>query len=386
VRVRLLCAGLALAIAVLTASPAAASVNSLTGLSWLLGLDRKLEARLTANCTFPDGLAWTYGGPPHSKRTEYGTVPPYADAATGSYDPDARRGSAVGKGAAMIFDPVFSSQGSGGHAFELVDMGVQVTPRRVYLTGVIHPTRSRAAAKRRQRLAVIARPRFSAGRRPDPLGKPYSSSYRFVVSGTAKITRKLSAALGRARCTSKRFSNSRLNGPIKPGTKLGVVTVGLLPATATGLAGHAFLQRPGMDLANSDDGTPVAVAPTAGAVAVKINRVRYFQFDLAPGTHTPLTCDLGAGCLPAPGGGFTLIGGMTLTYDGRAATVDGLAVAYDTTPDPTVTGRLNGVPVTIESGGGLTDDFAGQVSAALGAPIEGDMAPVATLFSSTAAG
>jgi hypothetical protein len=384
VRVHLLGAGLALAIAVLAASPAAASPNSVTGLSWFLGLDGKLEAHLTANCTFPNALGWSYTGPPHAKQHGYGNMPPFADVAAGSYDPDTRRGSAVGKGPAIIFDPVFSSQGSGGHAFKLVNMGVQVTPKRVYLTGVIRRTRSQAAAARRQRLAVIARPHFSAGRRPDPLGKPYSSSYRFAVRGKAKITRALSAAFGRARCTSERFAgHSKGNGPIRPGTVLGNVTVGLLPATATGLAGHAYLQQPGFDLANTDDGTGVAVAPAAGAVVEKINRTRYLRFDLAPGTHAPLTCELGAGCVPAPGAALSLIGGMTLTYNGRSATVDGLVVTYGATTEPAVTGRLNGAPVTIDDGVGLTDDFASQVSAALGAPLEGDLAPVGTLFSTT---
>jgi hypothetical protein len=255
------------------------------------------------------------------------------------------------------------------------------------LCGVIRRTRSQASAARRQRLAVISRPRFSAGRRPDPLGKPYSSSYQFVVRGKAKITRALSAAFGRARCTSERFAgHSTGNGPIRPGTVLGNVTVGLLPATATGLTGNAFLFSPGLDLTNSDDGTRVAVAPAGGAVAVKINRTRYLRFDLASGTHAPLTCELGASCVPAPGATLSLIGAMTLSYHGRSAIVDGLAVAYTVATEPTVTGRLNGSPVTIDDGIGLTDDFASRVSAVLGAPIEGDLAPVGTLFSSTAAG
>lgn len=290
---------------------------------------------------------------------------------------------------AVIFDPVFASQGSGGHAFELVDMGVQVTPQRVYLTGVIRRTKSRAAAAKakRERLAVIASPRFSAGPRPDPVGKPYSSSYRFVVRGKAKITRKLSGAFNRARCTSERFAaHSKGNGPIRPGTVLGTVTVGLLPATATGLAGHAFLEQAGLALANTDDGTRVAVAPAGGAVTVTINRRRYLRFDFAPGTRAPLTCEAGTNCVPAPGATLALIGAMTLTYNGLTVTVDGLTVAYDATPDPTATGGLNGSRVTIAAGGGLTDDFENRVSALFGAPIEGGLAPVGTLFTSTGAG
>jgi hypothetical protein len=167
---------------------------------------------------------------------------------------------------------------------------------------------------------------------------------------------------------------------------LGTVTVGLLPATATGLAGHAYLARPGLELANTDDGTPVAVEPTGGAVAETINKTRYLRFDLAPGTHIPLTCQLGVVCVPALGGGLALIGGMTLAYNGRTASVDGLAVAYDSTTDPTVSGTLNGSPVTIKTGGSLTEDFLSQMSSALGAPVEGDLAPIGTLFSSTAVG
>jgi hypothetical protein len=386
VRGRLVCAGLALAISVLVASPAAAAPNSLTGLSWLLGLDRKLESHLTANCTFPDGLGWVYGGPPHAKQHGYGTVPPSADPAKGTYDPGTRTGSAIGKGAAMIFDPVFASQGSGGHAFLLQDMGVTVSPHKVVLTGVIRPTRSRAAAKKRERLAVISKPHFSAGPRPDVVGKPYSSSYRFVVTGRAKITRKLAAALSRARCSAPRFAaHSKGNGPIKAGTVLGNVTVGLLPATATGLTGHAYLQSPGLRLENSDDLTRVAVTPTGSVVPEKIGHTRYLRFDLAPGTRVPLTCDLGVSCVPSPGAVVPLAGGFTFALNGTTAALDGVAVGFDATPNQTITGTLNGAPVTVAADGGLTDDFLNQLEAALGAPLDGDISPVGTLFSSVGA-
>jgi hypothetical protein len=43
-------------LALLVATPAAASPAPVPGLSWLLGLNQKLEAHLTANCTFPDTL------------------------------------------------------------------------------------------------------------------------------------------------------------------------------------------------------------------------------------------------------------------------------------------------------------------------------------------
>jgi hypothetical protein len=193
--------------------------------------------------------------------------------------------------------------------------------------------------------------------------------------------------MNRARCTAARFAaHSKGNGPIRPGTVLGSVTASLLPATATGLAGHAYLVKPGLSLENSDDGTRVAVAPSGGAVEQKINSTRYFRFDLPAGIHVPLTCQLGASCIPAPGATLGLIGGMTLGYNGRTATVDGLAVTFGTGSDATVTGNLNGSPVTIKDGVGLTDDFLGRVGSAFGGTFDGDMSPVGTLFSSTAAG
>jgi hypothetical protein len=77
---------------------------------------------------------------------------------------------------------------------------------------------------------------------------------------------------------------------------------------------------------------------------------------------------------------------MTLGYNGRTAAVDGLAVAYGATTDPTVTGRLNGAAVTVESDGSLTEDFVSRLSPALGAPVDGRLSPIGTLFTSTAAG
>lgn len=384
-RVRLACAGLALAIALLPASRANAAPAQVDGLSWLLSFNLKLEQHLVANCTFQDSLGWSYHGPPRSHARDYGTFPPQADPATGSYDAAARRGTAKGKGGAMIFDPLFASQGSGGKAFELVDMGVDVRPHKVFLTGVIKPTRSRAAARKRQRVAVIGRPRFSQGRRPDDLGKPMSSSYRYAVAGKAKMTRALAKALNRARCTAPRFAaHSKGNGPIKPGTTLGKVTIGLLPPTAIGVAGHVYFEKPMLDLVNDDDGSRVSVTPVA-AVEEKINRTRYYRFDLAPGSRVALACQYGANCVPAPGAAMTLVGGLRLTYHGITATLDGLTVTIDPSGNPTTAARLNGTPVTVEDDLALTDDFVNRAGAVFGVPVAGDLAPVQTLFSGTAA-
>jgi hypothetical protein len=207
-----------------------------------------------------------------------------------------------------------------------------------------------------------------------------------VVSGKAKLTRKLAAAMNRARCTAPRFAaHSKGNGPIKAGTVLGNVTVGLLPATATGLVGHLYLQSPGMQLENADDLTHVTVTPTGSVAPEKIGHTRYLRFDLAPGTRVPLTCDLGVGCVPSPGATIPLAGGFGFALNGRTAALDGLAVGFDSTPNQTITGTLNGAPVTVADGGGLTDDFLNGLGAALGAPIEGDISPVGTLFSSVGA-
>jgi hypothetical protein len=257
-------------------------------------------------------------------------------------------------------------------------MGVETTRGRVFLTGRIRATRTRsAAAGRRQRLAVIAKPRYTEGQVP---GRA-ANSLQFTVTGNAAITRPLAAALTRARCTSKRFAG-RGSGPVRAGTQLGRVTVALLPGTAVGLAGQSFLESPGFRL-QSEDGTAVGVTPAGGAASTRVAGQSYLRFDLAPGARTPLACEFGTSCVPS-GGGFGLSGGITLSLNGHTADVGALAVSY---PGPSITGTLNGSPVTITTTGvDFTDDFLARAGAALGATLNGRVQPLVTRFTTTAAG
>ena len=93
-------AGALLALAV-PASSAVAAPSRVTGLSWSIALDRRLEMHLNANCTVPNGLAWPYTGPPRAKQNYFGT-PPGFDTAAGWFDPAARKGSAAGHGVSPV--------------------------------------------------------------------------------------------------------------------------------------------------------------------------------------------------------------------------------------------------------------------------------------------
>ena len=351
--------------------PAAAS-TPVSGLSWVVRMDNRLNGRLPPNCIGVSPLGWTGGGVDHGMQL-FGTFPSF-DTANGSYDPAAGGGAIAGSGDALIFDALFSSQGGGGHPFKLSAMGIERAGGRVFVTGQIHPTRTRASAARRQRIALIAHPRFLSGAAHGGKGKPdVANSFLFAIQGEATITKQLSRALSRARCTSHRFAGQG-NGPIRAGTPLGLVTVQLLAGAATGLAGTAEVSQ-GPVFFNRQDDSPITITPTGGATFVTRQRETSLRFQLPAGTRTPLACVYGYKCEPASGG-FSLPGGFVMSYNARSATVGDLAVTYSPTTTPfapttVVTGTLDGRPVTIATDSGLSDDFLSQVEAALGVELVG---------------
>ena len=82
---------------------------------------------------------------------------------------------------------------------------------------------------------------------------------------------------------------------------------------------------------------------------------------------------------------MSLAGGLTLTYRGRAGTLDRFVVTVGPNGITTTGARLNGAPVMVDADQALTDDFLIRTEALFGVPVAGDLAPVQTLFSGTAA-
>ncbi|HEX4717279.1 MAG TPA: hypothetical protein VH300_02020 [Thermoleophilaceae bacterium] len=359
-------------LALVSASPTAAAPATVSGLRWFIEVKPQLVSHLQRDCLDATGLAWSYNQP-----YKWGTDP-YYDKATGSWDPTASRGSAVGKSKAVLFDSFTQVQQHTGHAWEIDDVGLEQQGGRVDITARIHSAASQFSAARRQRIAVIAHPHFYAGaghsfsRRGKDLGV-LPNSFAMGMTGSAKIAPAFVAATRRWRCKG-RFANFE-RGHVRPGEALGKVTVGMGVNTATGLGGTVNLGRAQFTAGDNDD--PVVVSP------------RSPKFDIPSGTHVPLACELGASCAPI-GGGFALPGGFTLSYGGRTTTVADLAVSWDTAGGvrrTQLTGTVDGRPLTIAAGAGkyadVTDEFLAQVGTALGTDVRGGIEMVDPQFTAT---
>jgi hypothetical protein len=257
----------------------------------------------------------------------------------------------------------------------------------VYLTGEIRRAKSLAAAARpRQRLAVIARPKMLAGPQREN-GKPVPDTFLFAVRGDAKITKPLADALRRARCRG-RFARGR---PLRAGARLGEITTQLLPLAAKGLGGTLDVVG-GLQLHTDVEDIDVTVTPGGGPTIVQTRTSDYvLRYALPPGTATPLTCALTGGCFPS-GGGFALPGQLALSLNGQTTVLAGLTVAYAPSatdvPNTVVTGTLDGVPVTVandpDNPHTLNDDFVARVSAALGGGVAlGTIGDIDPHFTST---
>jgi hypothetical protein len=365
----------------LVAAPATAAGTPVGGLRWVLAMDRRLPERLSLGCVQVYGLGWAESG--QSKRREpfYATPVPGYEPAKGTWTPAAKAGSVAGTTGAMLFDSL-APKGARGRSFKLANMGLQFARGRLYLTGEIRRTRALAAAARpRQRLAVIARPRLLAGNQRERGKPPVPNTFLFAVQGDAKITKPLADALRRARC-SGRFARGR---PPRAGSRLGEITTQLLPTAAKGLGGTVDVVG-GLQLHTDVEDVDVAVTPTGGATVVQTDASDYvLRYPLPAGTATPLTCTLSNGCFPSSGG-FALPGQLALSLNGQTAILAGLTVSYtpaDPAPTTVVTGTLDGVPVTVvndpDNPHTLNDDFVARVSDALGGGVAlgtlGDLDP-----------
>ena len=254
------------------------------------------------------------------------------------------------------------------------DIGVELQGRNVFLTGRITHGRRITAAARRDRLAIVRGAKRADGTLLDPKGKPAPNTFSYIASGKLKMLPVMSRAFERTRCKDRRNSASRR---FKPGYNLGKLTVGLRPDHATGLGGDVLF-KPVLQGRGEDEDVPVAVEPTGG---VRTDRDKNFVAPIAAGLPTPLACVAGQDCEPL--GPVTLGGGFDLVLGGRRASVANLAYSPSADPnvDPrTISGTLDGSPLTIASGGnasaGLptTIEFTRRTNELFGIEVSGEVA------------
>jgi hypothetical protein len=374
----------ALALPAVAPQPAAAAGTPIGGIKWALELDRGLPGRVLQGCVLISGLGWPESGAVKGGGLLYATDPGHQPA-SGTWSPATAAGNVVSRGDALLFDTLRTRRKRGmGTPIKLANIGLEFARGRVYLTGQVRKTKTQlVAAAPRQRLAVFAHPRLLSGN-GRANGKPVPDTFLFAMQGRATLTKALAGAIERARCKG-RESNSR--GHLRAGAPFGRITAQLLPTAATGIGGTVDTA---LDLYAGDD-TPIAVTPSGGPTTVSSDGDSYLHYVLPAGTQTPLACIFGLDCTPASGG-FALPGQLALSYAGRTTVVAGIAVTY-TLPSvhrsiPTITGTLDGAPLTIaaepnNTNPPLSPDFLAHVSAALGTAVTGSVRHIDLHFTAT---
>jgi hypothetical protein len=259
------------------------------------------------------------------------------------------------------------------------NMGIALRGRTVFLTARVTHGRSMLGSARRQRLAMIRRAKIESGTLLDQHGRTAPNTFSFIASGRLRMLSAMSRALERTRCKNRRRNPASRR--LKPGYDLGTLTVGLRPDKAAGLAGDVKF-KPFATARGEEADQPVTMQPGAG---VRQDSKRNLIAPMTSGLPVPLACEAGGNCTPS-GGGFGLGGGFDLVLGSRRTSVASIVVSTTgTAPDSlaeSITGTLDGAPVTIAQGGfvggfGFTEDFEQRAGAALGTPITGglDMQP-----------
>jgi hypothetical protein len=295
--------------------------------------------------------------------------------AGGGWDPVSRSGTVVASGALLQFEPI----PPGGHhsPIKLSAPGLQFAGGRAYLTAAVRRARPRTlsgVAPRRQRIALIAHPRFTVGPANDRRGRPVPQSLLFGIEGDALMTRAFAATIDRIRCHQKQWTGPRVRR-IRAGLRIGRLSATLFPSGALGEASSAHISV--FQLARGED----AVTVTGGDGIVR-NADGTLDLALAPATRLPLLCFRGLACDLYSAAPISLPGSLTLSYGGRSTVVSGLSVASTLEgslmdiPVSTLSGTLDGAPVTIgamrsRSGGKLDDDFVARAGEALGTTFTG---------------
>lgn len=298
---------------------------------------------------------------------------------TGSFDPVARTGSVTSNVAAFRIDNF------NAHARAIVVgwLGLKASGKGAVITGRIQRTRTIfARVGPRKPLLRIKRLTIESG----PFqrkGKDVPDTFVIGMDGQAKVLPALAREVTRIRCRGPHIVTSR---PIRAGSPFGRVQVQLRPDAATGIGGTVEmgkLEVTGYDLAADQDVT-VTVTPTAPVVAVG-NVIRW---DLPADLRTPLLCEASYNCTPAVGTQDALGGGFVLSNGNRSATLANLALAvqdFNGSPEPVITGTLDGAPIRLFNSTGTSSDFDERVGAALGlADLRSRGGNIATHFAKTA--
>ena len=262
-----------------------------------------------------------------------------------------------------------------GKPTAFADIGVELAGNAVYLTARITKGRSNLAAARRQRLAIVRGAKRADTRILDQSGKPLPNTFSYITKGKLKMLPAMSRAIDRTRCKNRR--QNRFTHRLKPGYELGTLRIGLRPDHATGLGGDVLF-KPVLSARGEDDDLPVAVEPTGG---VTQDRDKNFVAPIAAGLPVPLTCEQGLDCEPTTP--VTLGGGFDLAVNGRRASVANLTYVPSTDPNAdarTISGTLNGTPLTIASGGNAsagvptTPEFTRRTNDVFGLEVSGEVA------------
>lgn len=369
-------AGLLAATAV-AATATAAPVPATTS-NWDLvipqgGFERKLlnDCLLSKHEAFQE---FTTSSSPSSHVFEGVAVP-----ITGSFDPVARTGSVTSNVAAFRIDNF------NAHARAIVVgwLGLKASGKGAVITGRIQRTRTIfARVGPRKPLLRIKRLTIESG----PFqrkGKDVPDTFVIGMDGQAKVLPALAREVTRIRCRGPHIVTSR---PIRAGSPFGRVQVQLRPDAATGIGGTVEmgkLELTGYDL-DTDQDVTVTVTPTAPVVAVGT----VIRWDLPADLRTPLLCEASYNCTPAVGTQDALGGGFVLSNGNRSATLANLALAvqdFNGSPEPVITGTLDGAPIRLFNSTGTSSEFDERVGAALGvADLRSRGGNIATHFAKTA--
>jgi hypothetical protein len=243
-------------------------------------------------------------------------------------------------------------------------LGVELQKNTLYLTGRIVQGPVLIAASRRVKLGVVRGAKFKTG----PLlngQRRVPDTIVFVATGTLKMLPAMARALEGQRCKDPHVRRSR---HIDAGFPIGQFAMGVLPGSATGLAGEAKLFVFAGPTDNTSD--QVTIEASGGST---LTSEGHLSAPIAAGV--PLTCIDGQDCTPSHT--FAIGGGFDLVLGARRTSVANLAVAIGGDQE-TITGTVDGAPVTVATGGAgaepaFTSDFDQRAGAALGVGIEGGM-------------
>jgi hypothetical protein len=355
------------ALAVCAPAPASAA-TPIAAVGFTLADHDALYSVIGDGCIQIVGLGWRED----SDGTYYTPGP---NDAAGSWDPYKRSSTVIASGDLLQFEPT----PPGGHArpIKLSALGLELAGGRAYLTASVRPAKRRVLsglAPRRQRIALISHPRFTAGPDTDRRGRPVPMTLLFGIEGDALMTKAFAATISRIRCHQKQWTGPLVKR-IRPGLRLGRLSATLFPSGALGVTSRGHISV--FSLARG--GEEVTVTGGDGIVRTADGAL---DIALAPATRLPLLCDRGIGCDVYSTAPIPLPGSLTLSYGERSTVIGALSVTYTlegslmSIPVPTLHGTLDGAPVTIgamesASGGKLDDDFVARMGTALGTQFSG---------------